>query len=86
MKRLAVLALLFASYVFGADVFITAHGKKSYHTHRDCMSLKRAKTVLTADETTAQAHGLTICGICAHRHAKTAGGNNTAWAKEVTTK
>ena len=60
-------------------VFVTAKGK-TYHTYRDCMSLSRAKTVLSASEADAEQHGLTLCGICAHRHHSAT--NNSAWAKQ----
>ncbi len=81
MKRLLVLVLLAASLLSAETVFVTAHSKKTYHTHRDCIALTRSKQVYQADEKTAQSHGLTLCGICAHRHhSETVGGNNSAWA------
>lgn len=63
-------------------VYVTQHGKKTYHTYRDCASLGRSKTVLTASEADAQQHGLVLCGICAHRHhAGVVAGDNSNWAK-----
>lgn len=64
-------------------VYFSQHGK-TYHTHRDCGTLRRSKTVLTAAEHDAQVHGLTLCSICAHRHhAGVVDGKNSSWATEV---
>jgi hypothetical protein len=89
-RRLLLLLALGASSLLPAaptagetTVFLSAHGK-TYHSHRDCMSLSRAKTVYTATETAARAHGLTLCGICAHRKGPNAQkGSNGAWAQEA---
>ena len=62
------------------QVFVTARGK-TYHTYRDCIGLQRSKSVLEANEAQAQQHGLTLCGICAHRHHAVVGKSNAAWAK-----
>lgn len=59
-------------------IYVTAKGK-TYHTYRDCIGLSRSKTVLTSDERSAQQHGLTLCGICAHRHHAQAP-TNSLWA------
>lgn len=97
MRRVVIAALLSAGLVCGQSpklddgapvaagdsqitVYLSAHGK-TYHTHRDCGSLGRSKTVLTASEHDAQVHGLTLCGICAHRHHTAAGSTNGNWAK-----
>ena len=62
------------------QVFVTVKGK-TYHAYRDCIGLQRSKTVLTSDEAAAQQHGLTLCGICAHRHHAGVVKDNRSWAK-----
>lgn len=78
--------LIFAVAVtklFAAEVYVTAHGK-TYHTNKQCMSLARANTVLSADDKEAIQHGLHECGICARatKNKPTTKANNTAWAKQ----
>lgn len=62
------------------EVYVTPKGK-TYHTYRDCIGVSRSHSVLTASEADAQQHGLTLCGICAHRHHAGAGATNESWAK-----
>lgn len=96
-KRLILAAILAAGLLLGGPaytpgsiatpVFMSLKGK-TYHTHRECMSLSRARVVLTTNEHDAQVHGLILCSICAHRHqAGAVNGKNAAWATpEVKTK
>ncbi len=78
MKRLLILAAILASYA-NAGVYLTPRAK-TYHAFRDCIALARSQHVLEADEHAAQEHGLTLCGICAHRHRGKVDGANTTWA------
>ena len=64
-------------------VWLTPKGK-TYHTWRDCIGLERSKQVLISDEATAEQHGLTLCGICAHRHHVQS--KTLDWAKPEVTK
>lgn len=79
-RWLITLALMATTTLQAGTVYMSQRGK-TYHTDRHCMSLKRAQVVLTADEKEAQAHGLTLCGICKHRHAgKAPAKGAAAWA------
>jgi hypothetical protein len=80
MKRLLALVVV-ATGLLHAEVFMSAHGK-TYHKSQDCMSLKRASVVYSADEADAKAHGLHQCAIC-NRERKTGSASGaSSWAKE----
>ncbi len=62
-------------------VYVTAHGK-TYHTSRQCMALAKSDKVLQTTAAIAEAHGLKLCGICAHRSVKGTGSKtfDNSWA------
>lgn len=78
MKRLIALVVM-AGGLLHAEVFMSAHGK-TFHKSQDCMSLKRASVVYSADEAEAKAHGLHQCAICFREH-KAGGSSASSWAK-----
>jgi hypothetical protein len=67
MKRL-LLSLVMAMSLGAAPVYFSPSGK-TFHTSRECASLKRSKKVLTADEKEAEAHGLHAHKNCGHASA-----------------
>lgn len=83
-RTILTLALLAAGVLRAGTVYVTAHGK-TYHTERACMSLAKSSRVLATDDRTAAAHGLKLCGICAHRHSggKAKKSDNGGFAAEV---
>lgn len=81
MRKLFALAVV-ATGLLHAEVFMSAHGK-TYHKSQDCMSLKRASVVYSADEADAKAHGLHQCAICNREHKAGASSSAAGWAKET---
>lgn len=84
MKRLLALAAITLGALQADTVYMSAHGK-TFHKSEQCMSLKRATHVYSADDADAKAHGLHQCAIC--YRAKKAGSTSGAssWAKEAKT-
>jgi hypothetical protein len=84
MKRLLALAVV-ATGLHAETVFMSAHGK-TFHKSEQCMSLKRATHVYSADDSTAKAHGLHACAICYREHKAGTASGASSWAKEASRK
>jgi hypothetical protein len=83
MKALQVIALAVMSMGMNAEqVYMSAHGK-TFHKSQECMSLKRASVVYSADSDEAKAHGLHACSICFREHKAGTASGASSWAKEA---
>jgi hypothetical protein len=83
MKAKRFIALLaLATGIQAETVFMSAHGK-TFHKTQECMSLKRASVVYSADADEAKAHGLHQCAICFREHKAGTSGSAANWAKEA---
>jgi hypothetical protein len=83
MKALHLIALAVMTMGLHAEqVYMSAHGK-TFHKKQDCMSLKRASVVYSADESDAKEHGLHQCAICFREHKAGASSSASSWAKEA---
>jgi hypothetical protein len=79
--KLAILALLTMSLTAEVTVYFAPNGK-TYCVARNCLALSRSKTVLSAPESQAIAHGLTRAKLDAKTtHSKSTAKNG--WAQEA---
>jgi hypothetical protein len=62
-------------------VYMSAHGK-TFHKTTECMSLKRATHVYTAEREAATTHGLHQCTICYREHKAGTASGAASWATE----
>lgn len=81
MKRLLALVVL-ATGLHAETVYMSGHGK-TFHKSEQCMSLRRASVVYSADDSEAKSHGLHQCAICFREHKAGTGSSAAGWAKET---
>lgn len=82
MKKLFALAVVATGLLHAETVYMSGHGK-TFHKSQECMSLRRASVVYSADESDAKAHGLHQCAICFREHKAGTGASAASWAKET---
>lgn len=80
--RIAIALLALAGILAAEPVYFTPNGK-TYCVNRKCLTLTRAKVVLTADRAEAEAHGLVRSGADKPRAARGGSGRKSrnGWAK-----